>query len=508
MFEIIDVLCRARWTRLKAHKIIPGYEPKVSLHVPIHAEPPELVIETLDALARLDYANYEVLVIDNNTADENLWKPVEAHCAKLGKRFRFFHLMPWPGYKSGALNFALTQTADDREIVGVVDADYVVAPRFLADLVGHFADERTAFVQTPQDYRDHESRGRYGRALYLAYLYFFEVSMATRNEYNGIIYAGTMGLIRRSALETVGGWDEWCVTEDAEISLRLLNAGFESVYVPQTYGRGIMPLDYAGLKKQRFRWAFGGMQILRKHAGLLFNPQSGGKLSWGQRLAYVNGGLQWLNDPMALAFSFILLLGSGALLLGESFQGQPLAGAPILMPPLFILFAVMRFVWAFRMRTKCTISEAVDALTILLGLTWVVAIACIRGLVSKEGVFLRTPKQADRPKLSDALRIVWVELLFGTACFAAATALFVTQREKIASALGIVVFMLLWQAAIYFAAVRSSSWSYSEAMAQPQRTWFQSLHNFGHRIRKLRIVRVVVNRTTSKDLSVSAREVR
>src|SRR4030095_4101743 len=216
MFEVIDALCRVRWTRLKKHKIIPGYQPKVSLHVPIHAEPPELVIDTLDALARLDYANYEVLVIDNNTADESLWKPVKEHCAKLGKRFRFFHLIPWPGYKSGALNFALTQTVDDTEIVGVVDADYVVGQRSLAALVGHFSDERTAFVQTPQDYRDHVSRGRYGRALYLAYLYFFEVSMASRNEYNGIIYAGTMGLIRRSALETVGGWDEWCVTEDAE----------------------------------------------------------------------------------------------------------------------------------------------------------------------------------------------------------------------------------------------------------------------------------------------------
>jgi cellulose synthase/poly-beta-1,6-N-acetylglucosamine synthase-like glycosyltransferase len=484
MFEVIDVLCRVRWTRLKKHKIIPGYQPKVSLHVPIHAEPPELVIDTLDALARLDYANYEVLVIDNNTADESLWKPVEEHCAKLGKRFRFFHLIPWPGYKSGALNFALKQTVDDTEIVGVVDADYVVAPRFLADLVGHFADERTAFVQTPQDYRDHVSRGRYGRALYLAYLYFFEVSMASRNEYNGIIYAGTMGLIRRSALETVGGWDEWCVTEDAEISLRLLNAGFQSVYVPQTYGRGIMPLDYAGLKKQRFRWAFGGMQILRKHAGLLFNPQSVGKLTWSQRIAYVNGGLQWLNDPMALAFSVILLLGSGALLLGESFQSQPLAGAATLMPPLFILFAVMRFIWAFRLRTKCTIGEAVDALTILLGLTWVVAIACIRGLVSKEGVFLRTPKQAERPTLLDAVRIVWVELLFGMTCFAAAAALFVTQRENIVSALGIVVLMLLWQAAVYFAAVRSSSWSYAEAMPQAQRTWFKSFHNLGHRVGK------------------------
>ncbi|OFV94009.1 MAG: hypothetical protein A3G76_04845 [Acidobacteria bacterium RIFCSPLOWO2_12_FULL_65_11] len=104
---------------------------------------------------------------DRNTADERLWRPVEAHCAVLGERFRFFHLLPWPGYESGALSFALAHTNSDAEIVGVIDADYVVEPEYLADLVGYFANERVAFVQTPQDYRDHVGRGRCGRALYL-----------------------------------------------------------------------------------------------------------------------------------------------------------------------------------------------------------------------------------------------------------------------------------------------------------------------------------------------------
>jgi len=467
MHEIIDVVCRVEWKRQRGPQPVPGYAPKVSIHVPIHAEPPELVIETLNALARLEYPNYEVLVIDNNTADESLWRPVEAHCQQLGERFRFFHLLPWPGYKSGALNYALSQTATDAEIIGVVDADYVVEPRFLSDLCGHFSDDRVAFVQTPQDYRDQVSRGRFGRALYLAYLYFFQVSMASRSEHNGIIYAGTMGLIRRAPLEALGGWDEWCVTEDAEVSLRLLNAGYESIYVPQTYGRGIMPLDYAGLKKQRFRWAFGGMQILRRHARLLFNPWSGGKLTWSQRLAYLNGGLQWLNDPMTLAFTALLLLGSTALLLGKSFQSLPLAGAVILMPPLFILFAVMRFIWAFRLRARCSLREALDATVILLGLTWVVALACCRGLISRQGVFLRTPKQAKQPTFWDALRIVAWEQLLGTVCLAMAAALLLAPGASIFSALGIVVLMLLWQAVIYLSAVRTSAWSFAEF--QPRR---------------------------------------
>ncbi len=467
MHEILDVVCRVDWKRLRGSHRVPGYAPKVSLHVPIHAEPPDMVIQTLNALSRLEYPNFEVLVIDNNTVDEDLWRPVEAHCRRLGKRFRFFHLLPWPGYKAGALNYALSQTSPDVEVVGVVDADYVVEPRFLADLCGHFSDERVAFVQTPQDYRDHLSRGRFGRALYLAYLYFFQVSMATRNEHNGIIYAGTMGLIRRRPLEALGGWDEWCVTEDAEISLRLLNAGYESIYVDQTYGRGIMPLDYAGLKRQRFRWAFGGMQILRKHARLLFSPWSGGRLTLGQRLAYLNGGLQWLNDPMTLAFTTLLLLGSTALLLGKPLQSLPLAGSVMLMPLLFILVAFMRFVWAFRLRAKCSLLDALDASVILLGLTWVVALACCRGLVSTRGVFLRTPKQGAQPAFWGALRVVLWEQVLGAACLASAIALVLVPGASLTSTRALVAFLLLWQAMIYLSAVRSSTWSTAQHQVTP-----------------------------------------
>ena len=60
--------------------------PRVSVHVPCHAEPPHIVISTLEHLARLDYPDFEVLVIDNNTTDPELWQPVAAHCQRLGER--------------------------------------------------------------------------------------------------------------------------------------------------------------------------------------------------------------------------------------------------------------------------------------------------------------------------------------------------------------------------------------------------------------------------------------
>jgi cellulose synthase/poly-beta-1,6-N-acetylglucosamine synthase-like glycosyltransferase/ketosteroid isomerase-like protein len=474
-FEIVDVLCRWRWEHRVEARRVPGYAPKVSLHVPIHREPPEVVIETLDAISRLDYPDFEVLVIDNNTDDESLWRPVQAHCERLGPRFRFFHLMPWPGYKSGALNFGLEQTAPDAQIVGIVDADYQVEPNWLADLVGHFADSEVAFVQTPQDYRDIESRGLYGKALALSYIYFFRVSMASRNERNAIIFAGTMGLLRKSALEEAGGWDEWCITEDAELSLRLLNLGHRGIYVDKTYGRGIMPLDYAGLKKQRFRWAFGGMQILRMHADKLFNPLHKGGLTFAQRWCYVSGGLQWLNDPITLAFTMVLLIGSTTLLMTDSLAVQPFVGAVFFVPPIFLLFAIARFPWALRVREGTSLPEAMRALAVLLGLTWVVSLACLRGLVSRQGVFLRTPKQGGVACLSDTFAIVRWESVLGVLCLAAA-ALLLRDPPPLFSARSMVILLLLWQSTIYLSALLTSAWDYGERRGKvPWRIGFRTL---------------------------------
>jgi cellulose synthase/poly-beta-1,6-N-acetylglucosamine synthase-like glycosyltransferase/ketosteroid isomerase-like protein len=468
-YEILDVVCRTRWRRKLDPAPVPGYAPRVSIHVPAYNEPPEMVKETLDALAALDYPNYEVIVIDDNTTDQKLWRPVEEHCRKLG--FRFYHLENWPGFKSGALNYALRQTDPAAEIVGVVDSDYVVSPDWLPDCVGAFQDAKTAFVQSPQDYRDVRPGDRYAAACYNAYLFFFAVSMASRNEHNGIIFAGTMGLVRRSVLEEVGGWNEWCITEDAELSLRILERGYEGRYVDRSFGRGLMPLNFEGLKKQRFRWAFGGMQILRLHAKALLlgrrhsrawraDATPGGVrpgLTWAQRWDYLVGGLQWLNDPATFGFTILLLLGTISLLVARSLFVQPLAGAVLFVPLLFVFMGGTRFLWALRRRIGCTLYEAAGAFTILLGLTWVVTLACVLGLSKREGVFLRTPKKRTGTDPWHAFRIVSQETALAVICFVAAGAL--GFRLAFAPYAWLMVGLLLWQGVIYSSAPRASLWS-------------------------------------------------
>src|SRR3546814_16307863 len=85
--------------------------------------PPEMVRQTLGSLSALDEPDIEVLVLEKNTSDEAVWKPVQAYCATLGPCIRFFHLAPWPGYKAGALNYALEQTDPAAQEVAVIDSD-------------------------------------------------------------------------------------------------------------------------------------------------------------------------------------------------------------------------------------------------------------------------------------------------------------------------------------------------------------------------------------------------
>ncbi|TNF38203.1 MAG: glycosyltransferase, partial [Gammaproteobacteria bacterium] len=254
--------------------------PKISIHVPAYNEPPEMMIETLNALAKLDYPRFEVIVIDNNTKDPAVWQPVEAHCKILGERFRFFHVDPLAGFKSGALNFALDHTAEDADIIAVIDSDYIVEPGWLRDLAPQFLQGDVAIVQAPQDYRDADENA-FKAMSHAEYRGFFYIGMVTRNERNAIIQHGTMTMVRRSVLEQSGRWSEWCITEDAELGLRIFELGFKAMYIPKSYGRGLIPDTFSSYKKQRSRWAYGAMQIMKHHAQQLFT-RTKSTLTFGQ----------------------------------------------------------------------------------------------------------------------------------------------------------------------------------------------------------------------------------
>jgi exo-beta-1,3-glucanase (GH17 family)/cellulose synthase/poly-beta-1,6-N-acetylglucosamine synthase-like glycosyltransferase len=373
--------------------------PPVSIHVPACNEPPELLIETLDALARLDYPDYEVLVIDNNTVDSQVWRPVEEHCRRLGARFRFFHVEKLAGFKAGALNFALRHTAARAQVVAVIDADYVVRPGWLRDLVPAFAVETTGVVQAPQDYRD-AGESAFKAMCHAEYRGFFHIGMVTRNERNAIIQHGTMTLVRRELLERIG-WAEWCITEDAELGLRIFEQGYDATYIPESYGRGVMPDNFLDFKKQRSRWAFGAMQILRRHFDLLIRGR-GEKVTAGQRYHFIAGWLPWLADGFNLLFNCAALVWSLVMVAFPRHIEPPLAIFSVLPLSLFA-FKLAKMVHLYHTRVGANLRQTLAAGIAGLSLSHTIGSAMVAGFVRRDRPFFRTPKRARRHALGEAL---------------------------------------------------------------------------------------------------------
>ena len=410
-----------------------------------------MVIDTLRALLHLDYPRVQIVVIDDNTDDERLWRPLEDWCRRHDVTFK--HLENWPGYKSGALNYALQHlTHRDAEIIGVVDSDYQVDPGWLRNCVPLFADRWIGFVQGPQDYRDWR-QAPYYRRLYYSYGYFFAVSQPARNEGDGAIFAGTMGLVRRVALDALGGWDEWCITEDAELSLRLLRAGWSGMHVDESGGRGIMPLTFEALKGQRYRWCFGGIQLLRMHwRSLLPGPETReNRLSPGQRWAYLSGALQWYGDLLGLLFYIFLLAGAFNLATGGGQLFRKLTIFLVATVPVLVLLGLARATALLRRSTGASRREALGAFFIWQSTSLVVARASVLALFAKKAAFLRTPKTSEQVSWWYALRANWVETILAL-CGVAAIAGALTKPGTLSGPLlaGLLFFPTLGLAAAPF----------------------------------------------------------
>ena len=364
-----------------------GFAPKVSIHVPAHREPPDMLKATLDAVARLDYPNFECVVVINNTPDPTFWRPIEEHCRTLGERFKFIHDDNVAGYKAGALRLALAHTAADAEIIGVIDADYVVRPDWLKDLVPAFVDAKVGMIQAPQDHRDGE-RTVMHHAMNGEYAGFFDIGMVQRNEANAIIVHGTMCLIRRAALNSAGGWSSDTIVEDCDLGLLVLEQGWQIHYTNRRYGHGLLPDTFDAFKKQRHRWAYGGFQILRKHWRHLL-PRVGG-LTREQKREF---GVGWLNWLGAEAIGVVVAILNLVWVPVVAFAGIAIPDM-ILTLPILAAFVVTfaHFIALYRLRVAISFGQMMAAVVAAMSVQWTVARAVGCGIWKESLPFMRTAK--------------------------------------------------------------------------------------------------------------------
>ncbi|KMM86005.1 Exo-beta-1,3-glucanase, GH17 family [Pseudomonas taetrolens] len=446
-------LAEAVWIRKRRREFLPvesddAYRPKVSIHVPCYNEPPEMVKQTLNALANLDYPDFEVLLIDNNTKDPAVWEPVRDYCATLGPRFKFFHVAPLAGFKGGALNYLIPHTAPDAEVIAVIDSDYCVDPNWLKHMVPHFADPKIAIVQSPQDYRD-QSESTFKKLCYSEYKGFFHIGMVTRNDRDAIIQHGTMTMTRRSVLEELG-WADWCICEDAELGLRVFEKGYSAAYSHNSYGKGLMPDTFIDFKKQRFRWAYGAIQIIKRHTSSLLRGKDT-HLTRGQRYHFLAGWLPWVADGMNIFFTVGALLWSAAMIIVPTRVDPPLLIFAI--PPLALfVFKVGKIIFLYRRAVGVDLKDAFAAALAGLALSHTIAKAVLYGFFTSSIPFFRTPKNADNHgfwvALSEAREEVFIMLLL----WGAALGIFFVQGLP-SNDMRFWVVMLLVQSLPYLAAL-------------------------------------------------------
>jgi cellulose synthase/poly-beta-1,6-N-acetylglucosamine synthase-like glycosyltransferase/exo-beta-1,3-glucanase (GH17 family) len=363
------------------------YFPKVSLHIPAHCEPPEMLKVTLDSIARLDYPNFECVVVINNTPDPAFWVPIEEHCRVLGERFKFINAQKLAGFKAGALRLALEHTAPDAEIIGVIDADYAVHSDWLKDLVPLFADPKVGLVQAPQDHRD-GSRSLVHGAMNAEYAGFFDIGMVQRNEANAIVVHGTMCLIRRDALDAAGGWSSDTICEDTDLGLTILELGWLAHYTNRRYGLGLLPDSFEAYKKQRHRWAYGGFQILKKHWRRFLPGAS--RLTPEQKREFAFGWVNWLGaETLGVAVTILNLVWVPVVV----FAGIAIPDK-ILTIPIIAAFTIsfLHFLTLYRLRVDIPPRHLVGAVFAAMAVQWTVARAVGFGLIKDRLPFVRTAK--------------------------------------------------------------------------------------------------------------------
>ena len=359
----------------------PDWSPMFSIHVPAYDEPPQIVAQTLLSLSKLEYSNFEVIVLDNNTPDPAVYLPVKQLCATLGPRFRFFHFDGVEGAKAGALNLCFELMNPQAKLVAIVDADYQVEPHFLRAAVEHLQSKSVGFVQFPQAYRGSQV---FGKEIACELNDYFSAFAKRANTTRSMLLTGTLSVIRADVLRKAGGWTCATITEDAELGARLFLQGIKGVFADEQVGTGLLPMSLQGLHAQRARWVAGNAQTL---AGVIAAcPSAPFRAGFASLVAQLTAWPTfWLAPALVLACATIAPP-------SEIWGERALQVAAVTIPLSAVLLA-LRLLASARLRGEM-VSSVWTSLVVKLALVWTSSTAWTDGLVRRSLPFVRTPKIA------------------------------------------------------------------------------------------------------------------
>ena len=296
VWQAVGYLFTVRNQKPYQPKMLGSYAPRVDVFITACGEPLKVTEKTILAAKAMEYPDFQVFVLnDGFVAKKENWREVE----NLGKRLGVSVItrdIPG-GAKAGNINNALKHT--DAPFFALFDTDQAPYPEFLARTMGYFENEKMALVQTPQYYANHEENYLTEAAWEQQELFFGPICRG-KNSDNATFWCGTNAVLRRSALEMVGGIPTDSITEDFLVSLLLHGKGYESVYVPEVLSEGMAPLDLGSFAKQQYRWARGCLDVI-----FHYNPFFRKGLTFAQKIHYLYSSSYYLNGLVALVDAVI-----------------------------------------------------------------------------------------------------------------------------------------------------------------------------------------------------------
>lgn len=273
------------------------FDTEVDVLICTYKEPLTILEPTVYGAIRVRGVS-SVLVLDDGNRPE-----VREMAERLG--VRYYPRSTNEHAKAGNLNNGLRHST--AEFLLVLDADHVPAPHFLERTLGYFDDADVAFVQTPQTYHNRDSFlfRRTRKGWWSEQGMFYDCIQPAKNRWNSAFFVGTSALMRRDALEEIGGFATGTATEDIHTSLRLHARRWKSVFVPEALAFGLEAENLKEFYRQRRRWAAGSLGLMARSPD---SPLWCGGLTLHQRLNYLSATLAHAMGAQRILFFLTPLL--------------------------------------------------------------------------------------------------------------------------------------------------------------------------------------------------------
>ena len=373
------------------------HPPLVDVLICTYNEDEEILERTIIGAQALDYDNLRLWVCDDGRRPwlKDLCERLQ--CGYLTRRDNAHA-------KAGNINSALRHLASlarPPDFVAILDADFVVQPKFLRRVLALMKDESVGIVQTPQHFFNPDpiqSNLAIAKTWPDEQRYFFDVLMASKDAWGGAFCCGTSSLIRAAPLMRIGGFPTDSVTEDYLLTLRLKEAGYITIYLNEELSLGLAPEGLKEYVTQRSRWCLGFMQIIRGSSSPL---RVSNRLSLVDRIFLIETFLYWSTTYL---FRLLCLIVPPAYLLFnvQAVHAHVTEAIGYVVP--YLVTQMTFIVWVSRGRVLPILGD----ISQLLGATDMVRSA-LSGLVNPVGhKFKVTAKGGDRSSKS----VQW--LMLGT----------------------------------------------------------------------------------------------